>query len=303
MFLFKKRNKKSPTPSDSSSSASSSAASRPTEGSSSDSCYLLEEVYHGAKPKTSSQTSSASNVKVNDIGWCFDKWGKPLYEPWKERSRQREAEKNSAQDKYSYGVSGGGSGGGSSREYSPWSQSGKPAPWSGRSAIRMHFPGYDAGEGTSASFNKYGDRVKSDSKTTAWDKYGQPIRENRHQNDYSKPSNPCPRQFQCQKCYKFFTTKQNKEYHEKTVHQHPRELYKCNLCQKEWRTRESKQKCELGHDNPRPYPCSQCSDRFTDISTRNRHERTQHSGYLCMKCGIKFETKREYNFHNCRKHL
>jgi DNA-directed RNA polymerase subunit RPC12/RpoP len=76
--------------------------------------------------------------------------------------------------------------------------------------------------------------------------------------------------------------------------------FQCPHCSKTCSRREHLAVHLRAHTNERPYPCSQCDQRFKDASTRRTHEQRKHSAeaeHKCHRCDAVFCVKRDLTDH------
>ncbi|ENN77282.1 hypothetical protein YQE_06108, partial [Dendroctonus ponderosae] len=106
--------------------------------------------------------------------------------------------------------------------------------------------------------------------------------------------------YQCDKCEKSFTCKQNYEVHFKAVHDEKKtfqceicDKFMCNKCNKSFKHRQLLLRHQTVHSDDRPFKCEQCSRQFKSKTNLTTHEKV-HQGikqFVCPICGNMFVHK------------
>lgn len=102
-------------------------------------------------------------------------------------------------------------------------------------------------------------------------------------NNPKSPKEPCPRNFCCEICGKFFTTKQKLNTHH-FVHTKEKN-FECPLCPKRHSTIFRHRDHLKTHENIRDFECEYCLEKFFSKSTLVCHLR-RHTGERPFKCEI-----------------
>ena len=115
---------------------------------------------------------------------------------------------------------------------------------------------------------------------------------------YHMNSHTNERQFECELCDKKFNTAQYVKTHKRKVHGDQEKLlkYTCELCGMRFKYKNHLQYHQKRHptdDNPLPYSCKYCQERFVTRAEQLAHSNTVHAGegeYVCHLCGKKMKT-------------
>ncbi|XP_044752898.1 zinc finger protein 239-like isoform X2 [Coccinella septempunctata] len=106
-----------------------------------------------------------------------------------------------------------------------------------------------------------------------------------------------PKQWECDICYKMFTTKYFLKKHKRL---HTGEMpYTCLQCNKSFTFQQSYHKHMLYHSSEKPHTCMECGRCFKELSTLQNHARI-HSGerpFVCETCGKSFRQRVSYLVH------
>ncbi|KAJ4391166.1 hypothetical protein N0V93_004782 [Gnomoniopsis smithogilvyi] len=101
---------------------------------------------------------------------------------------------------------------------------------------------------------------------------------------------------ECGTCGKEFPTGWHaRDQHCKATGHSPPEVYKCNRCERSFRTYDS-QFQHMEAKNHFQYKCRQCYETWPSEEQRREHEANDH--YLCAECDRKFNSR-----HDVRQHL
>ncbi|XP_059049265.1 zinc finger protein ZFP2 isoform X2 [Achroia grisella] len=105
------------------------------------------------------------------------------------------------------------------------------------------------------------------------------------------------KQWQCDVCQKFFTTKYFLKKHKRL---HTGETpYACTQCNKTFTFQQSYHKHLLYHNDEKPHTCNYCGRSFKELSTLHNHQRI-HTGekpFSCETCGKSFRQRVSYLVH------
>ncbi|XP_045510602.1 zinc finger protein 33A [Colias croceus] len=105
------------------------------------------------------------------------------------------------------------------------------------------------------------------------------------------------KQWQCDVCNKFFTTKYFLKKHKRL---HTGETpYACTQCNKTFTFQQSFHKHLLYHNDDKPHVCNFCGRAFKELSTLHNHQRI-HTGekpFACETCGKCFRQRVSYLVH------
>ncbi|CAK1548391.1 unnamed protein product [Leptosia nina] len=105
------------------------------------------------------------------------------------------------------------------------------------------------------------------------------------------------KQWQCDVCNKFFTTKYFLKKHKRL---HTGETpYACTQCNKTFTFQQSYHKHILYHNDDKPHTCNFCGRAFKELSTLHNHQRI-HTGekpFACETCGKCFRQRVSYLVH------
>lgn len=82
--------------------------------------------------------------------------------------------------------------------------------------------------------------------------------------------------FACSYCGAKFTQLGTKNKHERIQHMKTSDEFKCKLCSKTFSEKGNLKQHMVVHTGERPYTCSYCDATFTQVGSRNLHERTKH---------------------------
>lgn len=106
------------------------------------------------------------------------------------------------------------------------------------------------------------------------------------------------RPFKCEYCDKGFKTRGNLEIH-KANHLNQR-LHKCDICGKGYNYSEILKAHMLGHEGVRNHECTICGLKFVLRSTLNNHLSThrQERRFECSVCNKRFLTQTDYKQHS-----
>uniref|UniRef100_A0A8D8AA06 Zinc finger protein 567 n=1 Tax=Culex pipiens TaxID=7175 RepID=A0A8D8AA06_CULPI len=104
--------------------------------------------------------------------------------------------------------------------------------------------------------------------------------------------------FQCTDCPKTYT---NKDAYRKHIYRHaqPRDRYRCEVCDRTFKTKQSLYEHGLAHTGERPLKCPYCPARFAREACRISHVRT-HTGkkdFPCPQCDKRFPCSSDRNRH------
>ncbi|XP_046725087.1 zinc finger protein 436-like isoform X2 [Silurus meridionalis] len=104
--------------------------------------------------------------------------------------------------------------------------------------------------------------------------------------------------FACHLCRKRFFTETGQKVHYRRLHGDYTHF--CKYCMRPFDTKESKLKHETTHsEEPLPYICPDCPEKFQDFVARNQHLRS-HRGekkHVCDKCNRRFGDLASYDRH------
>ncbi|XP_054918169.2 uncharacterized protein [Dermacentor andersoni] len=104
----------------------------------------------------------------------------------------------------------------------------------------------------------------------------------RHQRLHTKEKS-----YACDVCGQCFNVHSNMKRHRK-LHTGDAEVYACPDCGKAFAQKAHLQSHLRTHTGERPFQCSQCHQRFTEVGSMRKHERMMHAGeypHHCPHCG------------------
>nr|XP_050050379.1 GDNF-inducible zinc finger protein 1-like [Dermacentor andersoni] len=93
--------------------------------------------------------------------------------------------------------------------------------------------------------------------------------------------------FECNECGQRFNVSSNLNRHKK-LHSDDAEIHACADCGKTFNQKVHLKSHLRTHTGERPYQCSQCNQRFTELGSVRKHERMVHAGdypHYCPHCG------------------
>lgn len=93
--------------------------------------------------------------------------------------------------------------------------------------------------------------------------------------------------YECEECGQRFNVSSNLNRHKK-LHTDDAEMHACPDCGKTFNQKVHLKSHMRTHTGERPYQCSQCNQRFTELGSVRKHERMLHAGeypHYCPHCG------------------
>ena len=103
----------------------------------------------------------------------------------------------------------------------------------------------------------------------------------------------------CETCCKVFPKVSILNNHRKSVHSE--KGYGCPFCDKVCKSKDGIKRHLTVHTGETPYMCLHCGKSFSDLYTRNEHEKYQHPNLgeeiLCKECGKQFRHPRNLKLH------
>uniref|UniRef100_A0A131YJ40 SCAN domain-containing zinc finger protein n=1 Tax=Rhipicephalus appendiculatus TaxID=34631 RepID=A0A131YJ40_RHIAP len=93
--------------------------------------------------------------------------------------------------------------------------------------------------------------------------------------------------YECEECGQRFNVSSNLNRHKK-LHTDDAEMHACPECGKTFNQKVHLKSHMRTHTGERPYQCSQCNQRFTELGSVRKHERMLHAGeypHYCPHCG------------------
>lgn len=111
--------------------------------------------------------------------------------------------------------------------------------------------------------------------------------------------------YECEECGQRFNVASNLNRHRK-LHTDDAEMHACAECGKTFNQKVHLKSHMRTHTGERPYQCSQCNQRFTEMGSVRKHEKMLHAGeypHYCPHCGKGLANNYKLKLHLRARHF